>query len=186
MQPVILTSTGRYFSFVNPDPNSICIEDIATGLSRICRFTGHTRSFYSVAQHSVLVSHLVPSEHALAGLLHDASEAYLGDVSSPLKQLLPEYRELERKVEQAIATRFGLTLPLHPSVKKVDLQMLVTERRDLMPRPVPECAQIDAEAWAWVEAAAHPIGWVINAMSSGLACDTFLARFHELTSAPAA
>lgn len=132
MTPTILTRSGLQINLLRPDPACIHLEDIAHALGNLCRFTGHTRQFYSVAQHSVHVSHLVPPEHALAALLHDATEAYLGDVSSPLKHQLPAYREIEARMESAIATRFGLTLPLHPSIKAADLVALATEKRDLM------------------------------------------------------
>ncbi|WP_207388211.1 hypothetical protein [Lichenihabitans psoromatis] len=128
----ILTSTGRYFDFERPDLSDIQTGDIATGLSNICRFGGQTAAFYSVAQHCVLASHIVPPADAFAALMHDAAEAYLGDVTSPLKRLLPDYRVIESRVEAAIATRFGLTLPWPESVKMADLRLLRTERRDLM------------------------------------------------------
>lgn len=180
MTPAILTASGRYFDFTNPDPRSIDVRDIAVALSRICRFTGHPTRFYSVAQHSVLVSHLVPQEYALQGLLHDASEAYLGDVSSPLKQLLPDYKVIEHRVERAIAVAFGLPFTLHPSVKEADLRALVTERHDLMPEPMPSYRVTDAIAWSWTEGI-EPISGRIPVLTPEVAEAAFLARYAVLT-----
>jgi hypothetical protein len=180
VKPCILTASGRYFDFTEPDPQSIDIDDIAVALSRICRFTGHPTHFYSVAQHSVLVSYLVPREYALQGLLHDASEAYLGDVSSPLKQLLPDYKVIEKRVEHAIALRFGLPTPLHPSIKEADLCALVTERRDLMPDPIPGYRVIDSVAWSWTADIA-PVPATLPAYTPPVAKAAFLARFADIT-----
>lgn len=132
MQPIITTFRGQHVNILYPHPESFTISDIAHALSLLCRFTGHVQHFYSVAQHSIAVSHLVPEELALTGLLHDASEAFLGDVSSPLKRLLPDYKQLEAGMEQVIAVKFGTTYPMPDAVKQADLIMLATERRDLL------------------------------------------------------
>ena len=178
--PNILTASGKYFDFLEPRAEHVDIEDIATALSRICRFTGHTRSFYSVAQHSVYVSYLVPEEFALQGLLHDASEAYMGDVSTPLKQLIPEYKAIEHRVEQAIAEKFGLPFPLHPSVKQADLTMLVTEKRDLMPTPTWEQREVDRCAWEPFEGIS-PRSVEVVPFSPDEARALFMRRYTRLT-----
>lgn len=129
----VLVHSGRYVSLINPDPATIEIEDIAHALSNLCRYTGHVRDFYSVAQHSVGVSKIVPRQDMLAGLMHDATEAFVGDVARPLKDMLPEYKTIERGIWKAIAKRFDMSPELPESVHHADLVMLATERRDLMP-----------------------------------------------------
>lgn len=126
------THTGRVVDLSRFSEEDICVEDIAHALSQIIRFTGHAKVPYSVAQHSLLVAEIAPPEHRLWALLHDASEAYLGDVASPLKTLLPQYRELEEKFQKVIAGRFGLPWPIPEEVKHADRVALMTEKRDLL------------------------------------------------------
>ena len=135
----IQTYTGRKLDLANPNPDDLDLDDIAHALSLICRFTGHVREFYSVAQHCVIVSSLVPPELALSALLHDATEAYIGDVSRPLKGLLPEYRAIEARLWAAIAERFGVTEA--PEIKLADNIALLWERRDLLGEPVAPWAE---------------------------------------------
>lgn len=134
----IQTHRGRKFDLVSPRADDVDIEDIAHALSNLCRYTGHTKRFYSVAEHSVLCARALPAHLRLAGLLHDATEAYVGDMASPLKALLPEYKVIEDNVWRAIAERFGLPDKLPSEVKAVDLALLRAERNALLgPTPAP-------------------------------------------------
>lgn len=169
----IYTNSGEHFNFINPRPEQICIDDIACGLSNICRFTGQLNEFYSVAQHSVLASHIVPPEFAFEALMHDAQEAYLGDVSSPLKGLLPDYRRIERVVEMVIRMNYGLPAVMSSVVKHADLTLLATERRDL--------DLDDGTPWPVLEGI-EPLDRVITPLSPRQAMIQFLNRFNELYS----
>lgn len=131
----ITTASGRTIDLFSPSTADIDIHDIAEHLSKLCRFTGACRPFWSVAQHSLLVSRLCHPDAALAGLLHDASEAYLGDVSSPLKHspMMAGYRELEAEWEQAIGKAFGVELwRHHDEVKSADQKAFKLEHTGLL------------------------------------------------------
>lgn len=130
--PYIETWSGRKVHLLDPQPEEIYIYDIAYSLGMQCRFTGHTSHFYSVAEHSVLVSHLVPEKLALDGLLHDAAEAYLSDLASPLKRLLPQYYELEDRFVKVIADKFNLHNPMPKEVKSADNAALILEADQLL------------------------------------------------------
>ena len=140
----ILTHTGRRFFPLAPRVEDIDPRDFAHALSLLCRFNGHCRVFYSVAEHSVRVSRALSPDLALWGLLHDAGEAYLADVPRPLKRNLVGYREAEERVLRAVATRFGLPWPLPAEVAAADDRLLATEARDLM-APMPPGAPPFAE-----------------------------------------
>ena len=133
METYIQTYSGKKLDFWNPDPEQICIEDIAHALSHTARFSGHTDYFYSVAQHSLAVSSLCPDEHKLQGLLHDATEAYLTDMPTPFKNCLPDYKAAEGRVWNAIAEKFGLPYTMHRSVKMADRMCLMAEADELQP-----------------------------------------------------
>lgn len=138
MDSRIETSSGRRVELLDPKAESICILDIAHSLARIGRFNGHCTDFYSVAQHSVLVSNLLAeTDREKEGLLHDAAEAYIGDVVSPLKSVLPEYLVIERRFEKLIARIFRLEYTLSTGwdsdVKEADLTALFIEKKVLLP-----------------------------------------------------
>ena len=161
----IQTFSGRRVCPFNPAVEDLAIEDIAHALSLICRYGGHVRRFYSVAQHSVLVSRLVAPEHAAWGLLHDASEAYLADVVTPVKRFMANYQETETGLMRAVAARFGLGWPQPHEVTWIDRGMLRVERRDLMGP-----ARLDMRIEPWDPARAE---------------EEFLERFGELLGRPA-
>jgi len=138
----ILTMTGQSFDLYAPQADQIDPRDISHALAHLCRFNGHCRDFYSVAQHSCIVADLVPEEHKLAALLHDATEAYVGDMVRPLKELMHAYQDVEKSIWERICTRFGLEADLPDEVHHADLVALATERRDLMPP--------DTAIWQWL------------------------------------
>lgn len=126
------TYKGHRMDFAKMDPAAIDLEDIAHALSLICRFNGHCRDFYSVAQHSVYVSQLVHPDNRLRGLLHDSPEAYMGDKVSPLKRLLPDFDRIEEIMACVIADRFNLGFLVDADIKRAYMEMLALEGRDLM------------------------------------------------------
>lgn len=139
----IETFSGKYLDLSDPRAEDITLEDIAHGLSNTCRYNGQTASFYSVAEHAVAVSNLLERQgHSrlicLAGLHHDDPEAFLGDVTRPLKTLLePAYGELTEKMDAAVIE--ALKLPFDPwlfacfPIKTADNIVLLREAQDLMP-----------------------------------------------------
>lgn len=136
----IKTFTGRRWTLLDPRPEDVALEDIAHALSNQCRFNGHVRCFYSVAQHAVLVSGEVYRRTrdyhlALWGLHHDDEEAYLGDMVKPLKRLeqMSAFRNIARSTQSVILEHFGLSWPEPEVVQLVDKLMLRTEQRDLLP-----------------------------------------------------
>lgn len=128
----IQTYTGIRVTIPVPKVEEISIVDIAHALSNLCRFTGHSKKFYSVGEHCVRVSRIVEPENKLAALLHDASEAYLNDIARPMKQFFPEYLKLEGKVSKVINKAFGITGQSHEEIKRADNILCCTEGRDLI------------------------------------------------------
>lgn len=125
---VFSSRSGKLIDIMNPTADMIELEDIASALSHVCRFGGQINQFYSVAQHSVLVSHLCDPKYAMYGLLHDASEAYIGDVIKPLKNLLGDvYEDIETKFTYAIFDKFDLDPHAIKNVELADKEALQLE-----------------------------------------------------------
>lgn len=173
------TYTGKAFYPLDPRPEDICIEDIAHALSNICRYGGHCSEYFSVAQHCVVVSRLVPEGMEMWGLLHDASEAYLVDIPRPVKEYLSDYNTIETVCMNVIAEKFGLTLPIPEEVKMADNAALKIEREKLMKKA-------DKCLWS-IDALDIDLPWYGNYMSINLITYTpsfskyyFLERYKEI------
>jgi uncharacterized protein len=175
--PYLQTVSGRWVNPFDPDPAQLDAGDIARALANQCRFGGHSRVFYSVAQHCVIVSRVVEErggdvEDVFAALMHDAGEAYLGDMPHPLKHrsaLGAAFRDAEAQLEEAIRDRFKIKANV-PEVKRVDRSLLATERR-----------AFSAEAWHWPELEdVEPLDLELTAWSPDKAADEFAKRYAEL------
>ena len=173
----IPTFTGKRFWPLDPNMGDVDIRDIAHHLSNICRFTGAVRQHYSVAQHSVLVSKNTPQQDALWGLLHDATEAYMNDMSRPLKrhQFLRLYRVAEDRLLDCIASRFGLPGVMPESVHIEDARAFCTEVRDVLPSCWGEFAFNDPDV------SGQPWPETIEIWSPEKSEQLFLMRYEELT-----
>ena len=177
--PHLQTVSGRRVNPFDPDPSQLDAGDIARALGNVCRFGGHARTFYSVAQHSVIVSELVEErggdvEDVFAALMHDASEAYLGDMPHPLKHRSPlgaAFKEAEDHLEAALQQHFDIK-PDVPEIKRADRALLATERR-----------AFSDERWHWPELeGVEPLDLQLAALSPDEAQQAFLARYEELDS----
>lgn len=170
------TASGHKFWPLDPKPAEVFIDDIAHALSNICRYSGHCRYFYSVAEHSILVSRQVRKLgggvfEVRQGLLHDAAEAYLGDMIRPLKRCLPEYKKAEELVHEAIMVRFDMPVNLYTAVKEADEILLATEAHQLMP------AKSVAE---WNLPGLPDLEVTVKCMRPTEAKRAFLAEFHKI------
>lgn len=168
--PTILLAGGTYFDLLDPENSEFTIADVARGLSNTCRFAGQSAGFYSVAEHAVHVSRIVPPEDAYAGLMHDAAEAFIGDVSKPLKDLLPEYRAIERRIEAAVFARFGVPTPMPASVKGADVRMLAAEQHQVMR---------NRDGWGYTRGY-EPAAVEVLGLMPDAAMALFLDRYAEL------
>lgn len=171
----LLTYSGKAYWPLDPRVEDVCIEDIAHGLSMLCRYAGQTKWFYSVAEHCVLVSHMVPPELALEGLLHDATEAYCSDIVRPLKRALPDYARIERLNDLTIRSKFHLPHDESPLVKQADTNILLAEGHELLP-PIPSGRQWNTGG-VW-DPRVKLYFWL-----PPIAEMRFLERFEELTHA---
>lgn len=175
-----LFSGNRFYPF-NPIGmdlvSKIDLEDIAHSLSNICRFNGHCSEFYSVAQHSVHVASLIKEDRLrLAGLLHDASEAYTGDIVTPFKRMFSSLWAIETRLQKQINQHFGITLTEddNAKIKAADLKALATEKRDLMPKQ-------HHEVWSYLSGQ-EPDGHIIIPLAPKEAKSLFLDTFGALAS----
>jgi hypothetical protein len=159
---------------LDPYPEDLVIEDIAGSGAKICRFNGHSTVFYSVAQHEVIGSHVVEERTqdlmlALGFLLHDSGESYIGDMCRPLKKMpeLQAYRDADDRLNLVIGEKYHVNLE-HPIIKKVDEEMLATEREQFM---------IPVDGWFLKE---KPLPIKIKPWSWQRAEREFLLRYREL------
>jgi 5'-nucleotidase len=175
--PYLQTVSGRWVNPFDPDPSQLDAGDIARALANQCRFGGHSRVFYSVAQHAVIVSELVEQrggdvEDVFAALMHDATEAYLGDMPHPLKHRSPlgaAFKQAEDHLERALRERFQIK-PDVPEIKRADRALLATERR-----------AFSAEDWHWPELeGVEPVDLELQAMSPDEAAEAFAQRYAGL------
>lgn len=166
------TFTGRAFYPLDPRAEDIDPRDIAHALSMICRYGGHVRRFYSVAEHCVLMSYAVAPEHALWALLHDATEAYVGDMIRPLKRSMPAYCEAEDRLMAVICERFGLSPTMPDEVHLADSRILLVERAALLgPSPQP---------WSDFLESLEPLGVPVSAWSPTVAESLYMSRLADL------
>ncbi len=168
---IVRTYTGRNLDLLNPDPKEIDIQDIAHHLAKLDRYNGAGHYHYSVGQHSLLVADALPKEYKLQGLLHDATEAYLGDVVSPLKKLLPDYRKIEQGVMAAVCKRYDITFPRPNIIKRADQAVMAAEMLQVVKWPDLPKKQGLPEP---------PKGMKIEPMGWKAVREVFIQRFKEL------
>jgi hypothetical protein len=166
----IQVSSGKKFDVISCTLDEIEIEDIAHGLSNICRFTGQIPVFYSVAQHCIEMSYYAPESVRLEALMHDASEAYLGDVSKHLKETIGlPYKAVEDDLMVKIATKFAFAWPCPTVIKVLDHDMLETEFKQVWRKRDPSIPSYGVEL---------PVK--LRPMTPTLAKEIFLSRYEAL------
>lgn len=168
----IQTHSGLAFWPLDPRPEDINIEDIAHALAMQCRYAGHGRRFYSVAEHSVLMALALPPPYRLHALLHDASEAYLVDLPSPVKRFIPGYIELEEAVMRCVWVRFNLSRGIPPIVADADKRIVIDEKvQNMAPSEIP---------WS-IPAGRDALGVELQFWEPSKAKAEFLKLFDKLT-----
>jgi hypothetical protein len=172
---------GLEVDLLAPGPLELPVTVLAHHLSHLCRATGGTRAFYSVAQHSLLVSYLVPQRGTLPlqGLLHDMTEAVMGDLSTPVKALFPEYKRFEQRLYARMSGAYGLPTELDPEVKLADTLALRWEAGELMTPPWTDVDPSDVPLRVHEVVRRRPatrLGWTPGAVRQA-----FEDRFHSLT-----
>ena len=171
------TSQGRAFEYQDLVSNRYDIKEIAAALSKQCRYNGHTSRFYSVAEHCIILANYAAAnlghDEAIQMLLHDAAEAYIGDHVLPVKNMLPEIRNLEDALDEIIAFQFGLAFPFPEYVKELDYSIVLDERRALFPN----------SRWTWQaeQAGLKPLGVTIVGWSPEYAEAVYLQTWQALT-----
>ena len=174
MNSLMQTYSGLTVDFDNISRNSISIKDVAHALSITCRWNGHTKKFYSVAEHSILAAtHAINNNESyldsLFILLHDASEAYVSDVASPIKKFFPTYMDMEEKIQVVIAEKFDLPYPMPKQITEMDYKVLATEKRDLLGE--------EPASWGRLP---NPLDEIIVPMTPIQSKAAFTKRFKEL------
>lgn len=168
----ISTYTNKRFHFMNPFEDEVCIEDIAQALSNMCRYSGHVKKFYSVAEHSVILADFVMEKYdnadmALTALFHDASEAYIVDVPSPIKPYLTNYQEIEDGISKVINKVFNIS-PMCTIIKELDTNIICDEAKVLF-KSVPDWVKYYKE-----------IGVTLKLYTPDEAREVFMSKFEEL------
>lgn len=182
MTVLISLPKGKYIDLLDPDPSVIEIEEIAHRLSNICRWLGGTKYHYSVAQHSSIICDLVPKDIAMQALLHDATEAYMGDLVTPLKVHFPDFAKMEDNLWAAIADKFGLPRELDPRIRAADKRIGLTEKKYLL-GPGPAYHSDNHEPYTNEEfepVTGRSIDQSMGRILPEVARDEFLQRFDDL------
>jgi len=176
--PTILLGSGNYFDYDNTENSEVTLSDLAYALAFTARFSGQCvsrrtgkRVYYSVAQHCEIMSRLVPQRLMYAALMHECGESVCGDLNTPLKSKLPDYRRIEKQCERAIMSTFKVGEYDHLTLKEFDVRLWVTERRDLM--------NWDGQRWG-EDDIAEPFDFEIVPLGPYEAANVFIARFFEI------